>query len=149
VQAAVVPEPAASRLVNERHAVVLADLRTPAAVERSLGRITLNAGLFVRADRQPADRDLQSLVRALLDAERVIATSDAEALAARLPRAVTGSAEEFARRLDAARGLYVADGAVTVAQLRESIALVRAHMPFSPGVRIPRPEELLSPRRAR
>ncbi|HMH50110.1 MAG TPA: ABC transporter substrate-binding protein [Candidatus Acidoferrum sp.] len=149
VQAGIVAEPAASRLVTEGHAVLLADLRTPAAVERALGQSTLNAGVFMRADRRPAERDLAALVRALVDAERLIATADAETLASRLPRSVTGTGDEFARRLETARALYLLDGAVTVTQLRDSIAVVRAHMPFSPGLRIPRPEELLSPRRAR
>ena len=154
VQAGIVAEPAASRLIAEDRAVVLADLRTPAAVERALARVTLNAGLFMRADRRPADRDLAAIARALVDAERLIATADAEALASRLPRAVTGSVEEFPRRLETARGLYLPDGTVTMVQLRDSIAIVRAHMPFSPGLRIPRPEELLytptiNPRRTR
>jgi NitT/TauT family transport system substrate-binding protein len=143
VQAAIVAEPAASRLIAEHHAVVLADLRTPAAVEHSLGRITLNAGVFARADRRPANRDLQALARALGDAERLIATASADALAARLPRAVMGPAEEFERRLETARALYLPDGAVTIPQLRDSIAIARAHMPFAPGLRIPRPEELI------
>jgi NitT/TauT family transport system substrate-binding protein len=149
VQAGIVAEPAASRLIADGRAVMLADLRTPAAVERALARSTLNAGLFVRADRRPAERDLEAITRALLEAERLIATADAETVASTLPRAVTGSPEEFARRLDAARGLYLPDGAVTTPQVRESIAVVRAHMPFSPGLRIPRPEEMLSPRRGR
>ncbi len=143
IQAAVVEEPAASRLVSERQAVMLADLRTPAAVERALGVSTVNAALFMRADRKLPERDLAALGRALRDAERLIATAGAEALAARLPRAVVGIPEDFAERLEAARGLYLRDGAVTVAQARESIAIVRAHMPFSPALRIPRPEDLL------
>jgi ABC-type nitrate/sulfonate/bicarbonate transport system substrate-binding protein len=143
VQAGIVAEPAASRLISEQHAVVLGDLRTPAAVERALGRATLNAGLFARADRRPAERDLAALARALVDAERLIATASADTLAAKLPRPVAGIPEDFGRRLDAVRTLYLPDGAVTVAQIRESMALVRAHMPFSPGLRLPRPEELL------
>jgi sulfonate transport system substrate-binding protein len=149
VQAGIVAEPAASRLIAEGRAVVLADLRTPAAVERALGHATVNAGVFMRADRRPPERDLAALARALIDAERLIASAEAETLASRLPRTVVGAGEEFARRLGAARALYLPDGAVTVGQLRESIAVVRGHMPFSPGLRIPRPEEMLSPRRAR
>jgi hypothetical protein len=99
--------------------------------------------VFVRADRRPADRDLAALVRALLDAERLIATSSAEALAARLPGAVAGNREEFARRLETARALYLPQGVVTAPQVRESIAIMRAHMPFAPGLRIPRPDELI------
>ena len=143
VQAGIVAEPAASWLIAEHHAVVLGDLRTPAAVERALDRATLNAGVFMRADRRPADSDLAALARALIDAERLIATAGAEALASRLPRTVTGAEEEFERRLETARALYLPDGAVTVPQLRDSIAIARAHMPFSPGLRIPRPEELI------
>jgi len=143
VQAGIVAEPAASRLITAYHAVVLGDLRTPAAVERALGIATINAGVFMRADRRPSDRDLAALVRALVDAERFIATTGAEALAAKLPRAVVGTAEEFERRLETARTLYLPEGTVTVPQIRESIAIVRAHMPFPPGLRIPRPEDLI------
>jgi NitT/TauT family transport system substrate-binding protein len=143
VQAGIVAEPAASRLIANHRAVLLEDLRTPAAVERALDTATLNAGVFVRADRRPADRDLAALVRALLDAERLIATSSAEALAARLPGAVAGNREEFARRLETARALYLPQGVVTAPQVRESIAIMRAHMPFAPGLRIPRPDELI------
>ena len=143
VQAGIVAEPAASRLVAEQHAVVLGDLRTPAAVERALDRVTLNAGVFMRVDRRLADRDLAALARALVEAEHVLATADAETLASKLPRSVTGPPDEFARRLETARALYLPDGAATIPQLRDSIAIVRAHMPFSPGLRIPRPDELL------
>ena len=143
VHAGIVEEPAVSRLVAEHRAVVLGDFRTPAAVERTLGMATLNAGVFMRADRKPADRDLAALTRALVAAERLIATSGADALATRLPKATVGLPEEFARRLEAARTLYLPKGAVTISQVRESIGIVRAHMPFSPGFRIPRPEELV------
>jgi NitT/TauT family transport system substrate-binding protein len=143
VQGGVVAEPAASRLISENYAVVLADLRTPEAVVGALGKSTLNAAVFARADRRPADRDLQALGRALVEAERLIATASADTLAEKLPRAVVGTPDDFARRVAAARALYLPDGAVTVDQIRESIALVRAHMPFSPALRIPRPEELL------
>ena len=143
VQAGMVTEPAASRLIAERRAVLLGDLRTPAAAERTLERVTLNAGVFMRADRRVADRDLAALSRALVDAERLIASAPSEMLAARLPRNVTGPSEEFSARLEAARALYLPEGAVTIPQLRESIAIVRSHMPFSPGLRIPRPEDLI------
>lgn len=143
VQAGIVAEPAASRLITASHAVVLSDLRTPAAVEHALGIATINAGVFMRVDRRPPDRDLAALVRALIEAERFIATTGAEALAAKLPRAVVGVGEEFERRLETARTLYLPEGTVTVPQIRESIAIARAHMPFSTGLRIPRPEDLL------
>jgi NitT/TauT family transport system substrate-binding protein len=143
VQAGIVAEPAASRLIGDHRAVMLGDLRTPAAVERSLDGLTLNAGVFMRADRRLADRDLAALSRALVDAERLIATASADTLAARLPRPVAGNAEEFERRLETARQLYLPDGAVTIGQVRQSIAIVRAHMPFAPSAVIPRPEDLV------
>ena len=144
VQAGIVEEPAASRLVAENHAVVLADLRTPAAVERALGVPTLNAGVFMRADRRVGDRELAALGRALTDAEALIASAGVAALAARLPRASVGIPEEFERRLETTRDLYLPEGTVSVAQVRESIAIIRVHMPFSPSLKIPRPEDLIA-----
>lgn len=143
VQAGVVEEPAASRLVADRGAVVLGDLRSPAAVQRTLGTTTLNAGVFMRIDRKPADRDLMALTRALIAAERLIATAAPEALAARLPKAVVGVPEEFALRLAKARGVYLSEGAVTTSQVQTTLGIVRAHMPFSPLLKIPRPEDLI------
>jgi NitT/TauT family transport system substrate-binding protein len=143
VQAGIVEEPAASRLVADQRAVILGDLRTPAAVERALGVATVNAGVFMRMDRRPSDRDLVALSRALAAAERQIATSDAAALAARLPRAVVGVPEEFERRVETARLLYLPGGVVTIPQIRSSMDVVRAHMPFSPALKIPRPEDLI------
>ncbi len=144
VQAGIVDEPAASRLVAENHAVILGDLRTPAAVERALGVPTLNAGVFMRADRKVADGDLAALARALIDAERLIATAAAEALAARLPRASVGVPEVFERRIETTRNLYLPEGTASVVQVRESIAIIRAHMPLSPTLKIPRPEDLIT-----
>jgi NitT/TauT family transport system substrate-binding protein len=144
VQAGIVEEPAASRLVTENHAVVLGDLRTPAAVERALGVPTLNAGVFMRADRKVADGDLAALARALIDAERLIAVGGTEALAARLPRASVGIPEEFERRIEATRHLYLPEGTASIIQVRESIAIIRAHMPLSSTLKIPRPEDLIA-----
>jgi len=144
VQAAIVEEPAASRLIAENHAVVLSDLRTPAAVERALGVPTLNAGVFMRVDRKVTDRDLAALARALIDAERLIATAGAEALAARLPRTSVGVPEEFERRIEATRNLYLPKGMASVIQIRESIAIIRAQMPLSSTLKIPRPEDLIA-----
>lgn len=144
VQAGIVEEPEASRLVAEKHAVMLSDLRTPAAVERALGVPTLNAGVFMRADRRVADEDLAALARALIDAERLIATAGAETLAARLPRASVGVPELFERRIETTRHLYLPDGTATVVQVRESIAIIRTHMPLSSTLKIPRPEDLIA-----
>lgn len=143
MQAGMVEEPAVSRLLAEGRATMVADLRTPGAVRRALGGLTVNAAVFARSDRRPADRDLSALARALLAAERRIESADAEALAARLNRTVVGIPEEFAARLQAVRGLYLPDGAVTVEQLRDTISMVRAHLPLPAVLRVPRAEEML------
>src|SRR2546427_526796 len=85
VQAGLVAEPNVSRLVNDNGAVVLADLRSPEAVARTLGSPTVNAGVFGRSDRMPRDADLAAFGRAVLAAERLIADTSAEDLAGRWP----------------------------------------------------------------
>jgi NitT/TauT family transport system substrate-binding protein len=141
VHSGLVHEPAASRLVADGHARVLVDLRTPAAVAQALGTTTVNAAVFARADRRPRDRDLGSFARAVLAAEQRIATATPDDLAARLPRRIGG--DDFAARLEATRRIYVADGLVTADQLRETLALIRAHQPLPVTSRVPAPEELL------
>lgn len=143
VQAGLVPEPFATRLLSEGRATVLADLRSPEAVQRAMGVPTVNGAVFLRADRRPSEADLTAFVRALLAAERRLAAASPEAIAERLPKAVTGSPDEFERRLDATRGLYLPDGLVTPEQLRESVALISAHMSLPPTLKVPRPEEML------
>jgi NitT/TauT family transport system substrate-binding protein len=143
VHSGLVHEPWASRLVADGQAKVLVDLRTPAAVAHALGGPTVNAAVFARADRRPRDRDLSAFARALLAAERRIATAPPEELAARLPRRVTGPAEEFAARLEATRGIYLPDGLVTADQLRDTLALIRAHHPLPVISRVPAPAEMM------
>jgi len=149
VHAALVREPAASRLLAAGHAHLLVDLRTPAAVRQALGAATVNAAVFMRADRAVGDRDLAAFNRAVLAAERRIATATAAELADRLPASVTAPAEDFDARLEACRALYLADGAVSVEQVRETLTLIRAHVPLPVTARVPAPEELLhvAPRR--
>lgn len=141
IHAGLVPEPYASRMLADGQARLLADLRTPAAVA-ALGPMTVNAAVFVRADRRPRDRDLASFARALLAAERRIAAGNAAGLAARLSRRVA-PADEFDDRLASARALYLANGVVTVGQLQETIALSRAHQPLPVTARVPKPEQML------
>jgi NitT/TauT family transport system substrate-binding protein len=150
VHAALVPEPFATRLVKDGHARLLVDLRSPGGVTRALGGPTVNAAVFDRADRRLSDRDLARFARALVAAERRIASADPEALAARLPPRSVGPREEFAERLETARGLYLPDGDVTANQVQETIAMIRAHLPLPASLKVPRPEELLhSPPRPR
>jgi NitT/TauT family transport system substrate-binding protein len=143
VQAGLVPEPYASRLVAEGRARMLADLRTPDGVKQALGIPTLNAAVFLRADRRPADRDLVAFSRAMLAAERRIATAPPEVLAEHLPRGVVGIQDEFERKLDTVRAVYLPDGVVSPEQIRESIGLIRAHLALPPTLWLGPPDTML------
>src|SRR5262249_39419637 len=90
VQAGLVAEPYASRLVSDGAAVVLADLRNPEAVAKAVGAPTLNAGVFGRSDRMPRDALLAAFARAVLTAERMLAETTPEQLAERLPASLVG-----------------------------------------------------------
>jgi NitT/TauT family transport system substrate-binding protein len=142
VHAGLVQEPFASRLVNEGRAHVLVDLRTPAAVSQALGGPTVNAAVFVRADRRPADRDLAAFARAVLAAEQRLATAAPEELAEKLGKRVTGG-EDFAARVEATREMYLAGGLVTAEQVKQTLAVIRSHQPLPATSRVPSPEELL------
>ena len=122
---------------------VLVDLRTPAAVAQALGSPTVNAAVFVRADRRPRDRDLAAFARAVLAAEQRLATAPAEELAAKLGKSVLGAGDEFAGRVEAARAMYLAGGLVSAEQVKQTIALVRSHQPLPATSRVPSPDELL------
>src|SRR5213083_1879646 len=142
VHTALVREPA-SRLLAAGQARLLVDLRTPAAVSQALGAATVNAAVFMRADRAVRDRDLAAFTRAVLAAERRVATATAQALSERLPTSITVPADDFEARLAGCRDLYLADGAVTVEQVRETLTVIRAHLPLPVTARVPPPEELL------
>jgi ABC-type nitrate/sulfonate/bicarbonate transport system substrate-binding protein len=143
VRAALVPEPGASGLVKDERTVLLVDLRSPHAVRQALGTATVNAAVFARADRRLGDRELSAFARALLAAERRITSAPAAALAARLPRAVVGGSDEFERRLEATRAIYLPDGLVTPEAIRATAEMIRTHLPLPAWIRIPRPEDLL------
>src|SRR2546423_538784 len=113
IHAALVQEPMATRLLVEGRATLLADFRTPAGVAKALGIQTVSAGVFVRADRRPADVHLAAFARALLDAQERIRAASAEELAARLPGRETGAQQDFALRLEAARACQLPDGLVS------------------------------------
>lgn len=143
IHAALVHEPGASRLLREGRATLLADFRTPAAVAAALGRQTVNAAVFVRADRRPKDADLASLARALLAAEERIRAASARVLAAKLPKRVVGADDDFEARLETTRTSYLPDGLVSPDDVEQTIAIVRAHTPLPASLRIPRPEAML------
>jgi NitT/TauT family transport system substrate-binding protein len=143
VHSGLVHEPAATRLLADGLARVLVDLRTPDAVAQAIGTSTVNAAVFARADRRPRDRDLGAFARALLAAEKRIASATPDELAVRLPKRITLPTDEYATRLEATRHIYLRDGLVTADQLRETLSLIRAHQPLPATSRIPTPEEML------
>lgn len=145
VHAGLMHEPQATRLLAGSQALLLADLRTPAAVKDALGTLTVNAAVFMRADRRVSDQNLQRFARAVLAAERRIAAATPQALAARLAKSVTVPADDFETRLVATRAGYLTNGLVSAEQLQETLALIRAHQPLPAAVtaRLPRPEDML------
>ncbi len=136
IEAAVVAAPLAGRLVAEGRARLLLDLRTPAAVAETLGRRTVNAALFVRADRRPGDAELTALARALLAAEARIRREPDATLAATLAPRLGGTREELATRLAAARACALADGLVTADEIRNTLAVIRARAPLPAKLRL-------------
>ena len=143
VHAALLREPAASRLLAAGQARLLVDLRTPAAVRQALGAVTVNAAVFMRADRPVRDRELAAFHRAVLTAESRLATATAAELAERLSSSITVPSEEFEGRLEACRRLYLDDGAVTIPQVRETLTMIRAHVVLPATALVPPPDELL------
>jgi ABC-type nitrate/sulfonate/bicarbonate transport system substrate-binding protein len=143
VHAGLMHEPQATRLLGGSEALVLADLRTPGAVKDALGALTVNAAVFMRADRRVSDQNLQAFARAMLAAERRIAAATPQALAARLAKSVTVPADDFETRLAATRGGYLMNGLVSAEQLQETLSLIRAHQPMPATARLPRPEDML------
>jgi NitT/TauT family transport system substrate-binding protein len=131
VHAGLVPEPFASRLLADGRARLLVDLRTPAAVTQAL------------ADRRPRDRDLAAFARAVLAAEQQLATAPPAELAAKLGKRVAGSGDDFAERLESTRAIYLDGGLVTAEQVKQTMALIRAHQPLPATSRVPSPEDLL------
>ncbi len=143
VRAALVPEPAATALLSEGHAVVLVDLRSPRVAAEALGMATVNAAIFARADASVSDLTLAAFARALLLAERRLLSETPAALAERLSRAVVGSGDEFERRVEATRSIYLPEGVVSPAALRHSTDLIRTQVPLPYSLKIPRPEDML------
>ena len=136
VHAAMVSDPVASRLVAERRATLLADLRTPAAAQRALGFPTVSAAVFVRAERRPGERELAAFTRAILAARERLDGGGTDELAARLPRNVVGAREEFEARVQQARTLYLPEGRVTADQLEATVEFLRDQLPLPARARI-------------
>jgi NitT/TauT family transport system substrate-binding protein len=143
IAAAMMPDPWASRLVDEGKAVAIADLRTPSQARQLLGGATVHAAIFASANTPLGPAELVPLSRALLRAIARVRAAPAEELAARLPRAVVGAPDDFALRLRGARENYLPDGQVDVDVLKLSIALVRSRVVIPAKVTIPRSLEKL------
>ena len=144
VHAVLAPEPAVGRLVDEERAVVLADLRTPAAARQALGKATVSAAVFVRGERRPGERGLAAFSRATVAAESRLGTGVVGDLATKLPKNVAGpSPEELEARVRHARTLYFPGGQVTAEQLETTVDLLREHLPLPPRARV----QLLPPGR--
>ena len=146
VRAALVPEPVAGRLLAERRATMLADLRTPAAAAQALGVPTVSAAIFVRGERRPGERELAAFTRAIVAAEERLSNGDVGDLATKLPKNVVGSSgEDFEARVQQARTLYLPEGRVTPEQLDATLSLLRDHQPLPDRARV----QLLSQGRVR
>jgi len=51
--------------------------------------------------------------------------------------------EDFDGRLEACRELYLPEGVVSVEQVRQTLTLIRSHVPLPVTARVPSPDELL------
>jgi NitT/TauT family transport system substrate-binding protein len=147
VHAALVADPLASQLLAERRATLLADLRTPAAAERTLGFRTVSAAVFVRGERRPGERELAAFTRAVAGAEERLGSAGAGALASRLARSVVGTPEDFEVRVQQARGLYLPDGRVSEERLEMTLTALRDQLPLPSraGLRLLPPGRVTTP----
>jgi NitT/TauT family transport system substrate-binding protein len=143
VAAGLIGEPLASRLLEERRVFALADFRNPQSLERAFGRPTVNAAVWKPGHSRLKPADLEAFCRALLRAVERTRSASPEDLAARLPRAVVGTPDDFAVRLAGTRGIYLNGGLIEPDALEATISVVRAHVPLPRTPRIPRASEML------
>src|SRR5262249_31875417 len=141
--AAVLSDPYLTRLVDAGRAVALVDFRKSNDAARWLGPSTVHAALFVRADTRLRDADLESLTRALLRAMARLAGGAAEGLEREMPAAAVGFAEDFRRRLEGARDVFIRDGSVSVGAMDASVSLVRDRSIIPAKVKMPRSADRL------
>ena len=144
VQAAVVPEPQASRLLADGAAALLVDLRTPESAARAVGGPTVNAAVFARGREAVHPRVLAAFARAVLAAERRIGQARVDALAGALPDSVVGAPAEFEHRIETARRLYLPGGSVTPEQLERTVTMIRAAAPLPASPRWPGADRMLA-----
>ena len=143
IAAGIVDEPAATRLVDEGQAVVLADLRKKDADVKWLGVATVFSAVFAAADTKLDPAQLTALCRALLRALARLDSATPEELRAALPPDARGFPEDFATRLAGARETYLRDGWVSPEMLGASVALVKNRTAIPVKVSIPGVDRLL------
>lgn len=142
IRAGLLHDPAANKLVAAGRGTTLVDFRSPRAVSEALGAPTLNAAVFARADRRLKDRDLTAFARAVLAAERLIATENAATLAGKLPKPVLALGHDFEPWLEAIRTIYLVDGLVSPEAVRHTADIVRAHLPLPRTLKLS-PDQIL------
>jgi ABC-type nitrate/sulfonate/bicarbonate transport system substrate-binding protein len=142
LRAALLRDPHASRLLAGGAVRAFADLRDHRAVDRTLGRPTVNAAVFAPSRGRRSPGELEAVCRALRQAVAHAGSAAPDALADRLPPAVVGSRADFRTTLEASRALYLPDGIVTPEAVEASVELIRAHVPLR---RAPRAAEVLDP----
>ncbi len=84
-----------------------------------------------------AAAELTAVARALLRAVARLSEGSPEALAAALPGSVKGSPEDFATRLQGARGSWLPRGRVTEEMLKVSVEQARERAPLPETVKLP------------
>ncbi len=138
VAAGMLPDPYATRLIEQGKAVALVDLRKRGERERWFGEPGVHSALFVPADTRLGAAELKPLCRALLRAMARIQTAAPDDLRARLPASTVGfPPEDFTARLVGARETFLKDGRVTPEMLKASIALIRSRGPIPARVKMP------------
>lgn len=137
VAAAVMADPWVTRLVAEKIATILVDLRTRSDAARWLSAETVHAALFLRADAAVEEHDLVALAKALLRAVARVSDTPAETLAAGLPASVIGRPGDFALRVAGARQGYLPRGRVTEDMLKASLRQARERAELPAAVKLP------------
>lgn len=112
IDAGMVEEPTATRLLTSGAARVVADMRTVEDTQRWLGGPYAGACLYLRRNWMLAHRqESAQMVHALVRALRFIGTHSAEQIAAMLPPEVVGNDRAgYVRALASARGAFSQDG---------------------------------------
>ena len=139
VAAGIIGDPYATRLIEEGKAMALVDLRKRGEAARWLGKPTVHAAVFARADTTLGTAELASLARALLKGIGRLEAATPQEVREKLPgAAAAGLPEDFAARLAGARQIFLPHGWVSAEMIEESVSLVRQRSPIPAKVELPR-----------